>query len=202
MSLLDVRAVVVYDQILARKQAKELARVASEVWDEIALEAKDMAARKRIIKAAISGPQKPAPGSGTILLGQKIGTNMSLLEQKSGPGISLSGDKSGPGISMSEQESGPSPANLSMTRQHMWDFSINADGAKRPKVMESLKSLANMAWDGPCKFCGEIGYVTYVVLSSSLEASKVDTWGTSGRPDRVLKFMCDKCHQHWNEDQG
>ena len=115
--------------------------------------------------------------------------------EKSTSSSSLQKVNTAPSISPSPQSS----SSKRPKRENILHISDEEDGNK----YNSVKSIFSRNIRGvPCKFCGKEDNVTYETISSSIDASKADTWGSSNRPDRILRFTCHVCNQDWIVEEG
>lgn len=88
-------------------------------------------------------------------------------------------------------------------RVNLWD-DLHKSEASRSKGKEpnADEDILTSKSDIPCPNCHSEGTVRYRVLSSAIEASKADTWGSSSRPDRILRYNCLKCKHEWTVEEG
>lgn len=87
----------------------------------------------------------------------------------------------------------------SVPRENIWEV------AKNLPEQSSLSHTADLLThptDIACIKCQSRGTVRYKVVSAAIDASKADTWGTGGRPDRVLQYSCSSCKGSWFVEEG
>jgi hypothetical protein len=85
-------------------------------------------------------------------------------------------------------------------RSSVWD--VEKQSGTTLSDGKSAEDLLSMPADLICPRCHKHGVVRYRCISSSIEAAKADTWGSSNRPDRVLQYSCGSCNKTWLVEEG
>jgi hypothetical protein len=85
-------------------------------------------------------------------------------------------------------------------REMIWDLTPNKGGSTMTSSRTS--DILSSKSDIPCQFCHSRNTVTYRCISAAIDAAKADTWGSSNRPDRVLKYTCSNCKKSWLVEEG
>ena len=85
--------------------------------------------------------------------------------------------------------------------QHLWQTSTaSAATATAPAEARPSDKLATQ--DFACPECGERDAEYVRVRTSDGLGSKADTWGSSDRPDVVMRLTCRVCGHVWTREEG
>ena len=87
----------------------------------------------------------------------------------------------------------------SAPRENIWELAKNLP---EHSAFSQTTDLLSHPTDMACVKCQSKGTVRYQVVSAAIDASKADTWGTGGRPDRVLQYSCSSCKGSWFVEEG
>jgi len=155
-----------FDMNSAKRQAIDLKRIASQVWEDLVEELND-AESKQSKKTLTKTLAVKAPVSSSSVI---------------------------------PSSSSRHPA---VPKSNIWESAKQLPETKATNGNKKIDSdPLSQASDASCPKCHVKGYATYRVVSAAIDAAKADTWGSSGRPDRVLQFTCGACNGTWFLEEG